>query len=786
MSKIALTVICKDDSAEIDRLKECIKSADQEVDGVFIVFNSDVKKGVSKKAKELAMYFSAEYKFAKWQNNFADMRNLCASMVGESYDWILWLDADDKLAIDPNAGSLHDIVEKAKHLDGIFANYNYDRNDKGLVTEEHVVIRLYRNNGTLVWKGKIHETLVEARRATKGTTPDFWVDHYVDDSRRNNSLARNIKMLEAKLDEEGNKIDPRTLYYLGTAYIDAGHNKKAKELLEMYLKLSGWSAERSQANVWLGRIAVKEDRFSDAKQYFAKALVENPQEIEGYIEMGAVETLESQYDKAKVWLELAISVKPNIASVARSTFDNKFRPYILLSECNLRLGGKNIDAALHWAQKAYDYSKEDVAKNQVELIESIIEERRKVNLFLKKAKTAIDDPQPGYRLLVDKAYNQLSVDQKANPAVIKAMHKLNGPQIWPKKSIAIFCGNSVLKGWGPWSLKSGIGGSEEAVIRISKWLKLQGYKVVVFAEPLAKDGEYDGIHWRNYWEMNIDDTFDVFISWRNPWIFDAKIKARKKYLWLHDVMENSEFTKHRLDNLDKVMLLSQYHRDIFPNIPDNKVFMTGNGIDPQEFEELDGKIMRDPHRVIYTSSHVRGLEHLYKIWPDVKKAIPDAKLDVYYGWESYVNVNKDNPERMAWKDYMINRGNSLQDVKDHGRIGQDQIVEETFGAGVWAYPCPFPEIYCIAAIKAQAAGAFPVSSNFAALNETVQFGEKMDMSDFDDKVLEEYKMKLIDILLDENRQNQERQLMMLWARETKSWESVAKQWDEEFQKGGKD
>jgi len=42
--------------------------------------------------------------------------------------------------------------------------------------------------------------------------------------------------------------------------------------------------------------------------------------------------------------------------------------------------------------------------------------------------------------------------------------------------------------------------------------------------------------------------------------------------------------------------------------------------------------MRHKHWVIYTSSYDRGLEHLLKMWPDVKKAVPDAELHIFYGW----------------------------------------------------------------------------------------------------------------------------------------------------------
>lgn len=775
-------MICKDESKELDRLRRCLKTAEYQVDGIFLVFNNTKTNKVSKKARELADFFDVTYTSAVWNNNFAEFRNLCESQVPEDFDWILWLDADDELEIDSDAGTLQEIADKANGIDALFARYNYDFNERGLVTEEHDVIRLYRNNKSLEWVGRIHETLIETRRTTKASTPDFWVNHRVDEARRNASLERNIKLLEIELESEGDNIDPRTLYYLGSSYYDAGQLVKARELLELYINLSGWDAERAQAHIWLGRIAAKEDRTTDAKEHFSKALIENPKETEGYIELGALEALEGHYEKAIIWLELAISLRPDPgAAIARSPFDNKYRPYMILSECYLQSGGKALPTALHWAEKAYEFARDEVSKNQVELIQSILDERKKVNSFVLKAKHAIDSKENGDLIIAQNAYKQLPDEMKKNPAVIQAMNQLNGPKKWPRKSVAIFCGNSVLKGWGPWSLKEGIGGSEEAVIRISKHLNNLGYKVVVYAEPLAKDGIYDGIEWRNYWEMNIQDEFSVFIGWRNPWLFDAKINARKKYLWLHDVMDNTEFTKERLDNLDKVMLLSEYHREIFPSIPDRKVFRTGNGIDSHEFDNYDGKFKRNPHRIIYTSSHVRGLEHLYMIWPEVKKAVPDATLDVYYGWESYINVNKDNPERMAWKDKMIALEKNLDGVTDHGRIGQDKIMEETFKSGVWAYPCPFPEIYCIAAVKAQAAGAFPVCSNFAALNEMVQWGEKINMNDFNETILNEYKDKLISILLDDKRQNEERELMMLWARNNKSWQSVAEQWIGEFE-----
>ncbi len=197
------------------------------------------------------------------------------------------------------------------------------------------------------------------------------------------------------------------------------------------------------------------------------------------------------------------------------------------------------------------------------------------------------------------------------------------------------------------------------------------------------------------------------------------------------------------------------------------------------------KIKRDPHKIFYGSSHVRGLAYLYEIWPEVKAAVPEATLDVYYGRESYDKVHRGNPERLKWIDDMIAKAKELEGVTDHGKIGQDEIVQKMFGSGVWAYPCPFPEIYCITAIKAQAAGCVPVSTDFAALDETVQFGTKLHIPNdgavgrADKEFLDKYKAALIDMLQHPEKQESERRKMMTWAR-TKSWQAVAEQWDKEF------
>jgi len=187
---------------------------------------------------------------------------------------------------------------------------------------------------------------------------------------------------------------------------------------------------------------------------------------------------------------------------------------------------------------------------------------------------------------------------------------------------------------------------------------------------------------------------------------------------------------------------------------------------------------RNLKRVIYTSSYDRGLEHLLKMWPDVKKAVPESELHVFYGWQLFETFYKDNPASMAWMKKM--KEMLTQDgVTDHGRIAQPELVQEYERSGVWAYPTHFGEINCISAIKAQAYGCEPVVVNYAALSETVQYGRKVEGDIYDVETQEAFKKELIDALLNP-MDEKKRKEMSAWANGRYKWDQVANDWSTLF------
>lgn len=785
MSKVALIAIVKGTDDEAEHLDRCLKNVHKHVDGIFLNINHRPGTVASQKVLDVAQRYTNNVILTEWNDHFAEARNANLAQVPKDYEWVLWLDTDDTISKPEKIKKVAEISEK---YDSIFVDYEYDRDKDGNVTTVHLVARMFKNNGSHQWKGRIHETLIETRGVLQGATKDFKVVHHAEDDRANRSHQRNVDLLQKQLEEEAKDPDPRTFYYLARAYYDMGFYKDAEPIYLDYLKLSGWDQERAIAFEKLGLIALERGDTTLAKQHLMSAIGEDPDNPDPRIEMGSLEIQLKQFHKARRHLEDVVKMEVDLTTLERNPLNYTFRTYILLAEVYLNLGGKWLEKAAKYAKKARAYRKtdKDVAE-YTEMIEKVAADRKELQKIVEKYKKLKDS---GKKKKAQALLDSLPEHLADNP-VIAALRNAGRPFKWPQKSVVIMTGDTALDAWGPWSLKEGIGGSEEAIIRLSRQLSRLGYKVVVYGKPGPNTGlDESGVMWRNYWECNLyEDEFDIFVAWRAPFIFERPIKARKSYLWLHDVMEPGEFTENRIKNFTKCIVLSKYHRGLFPMIPDEKILLSGNGIDPEEFEALDGKVERDPHRLIYTSSHVRGLAYAYEIWPEVKKAVPEATLDVYYGRQSYDAVHKGNPERMKWMDDMIAKAKALDGVTDHGKIGQDQITEEIFKSGIWIYPCPFPEIYCITAIKMQAGGAVPVSSNFAALDETVQFGVKLPMQEVkegtpvgegDGEFLEEFKNELIDMLKNPEKQEAIRKEMMAWAR-TQSWEAIARQWNDDFQ-----
>ena len=186
--------------------------------------------------------------------------------------------------------------------------------------------------------------------------------------------------------------------------------------------------------------------------------------------------------------------------------------------------------------------------------------------------------------------------------------------------------------------------------------------------------------------------------------------------------------------------------------------------------------MKKPNSVGYFSSYDRGLECLLNMWPEVVKAIPEATLDIYYGWDIFDKVNAKNPELMRWRFVMTQKIRSLKEkgVVEHGRVSHKELAKAMKEIKVWAYPTEFTEIHCITALKAQEAGCIPVTTGCYALEETVQDNTyTVKCEDIYSNV--DKQKEFVDKLVEALKSDHETKPV-----DNVDWSDVAKVWDEVF------
>ncbi len=361
---------------------------------------------------------------------------------------------------------------------------------------------------------------------------------------------------------------------------------------------------------------------------------------------------------------------------------------------------------------------------------------------------------------------------------------------WNNNSIVIYSNFPFhVEDWSPLSVNKGIGGSEEATIYLSQELVKLGYQVTVFNRCGDMEGEYNGVVYQSVDKFNPQDNFNVLIfhrTWTQPMLM--KVKARKTAVWMHDnprlfpPIEESQRLEF-LASFDKLFMLSNFHKSILPDwIPEDKIFLTTNGINLEDFN-LTG-IARNPKRLISISDYSRGIENLLTQWDTVLKEVPDVELHIFYGWQSidsiinspYIDMFPQLPDKKKQLLQLF----AQENVYEHGRIGHKELVEELFKSGIWVYPCHADvEIFCISAWKAQAAGCVPVVTTYAGLDETVKSGIRIQGPAGDEETNNAFIEAVIDLLKNTEKQESLRQ-EVLGFKDSFGWDKVAQQWHQKF------
>lgn len=782
LAKWSLAMIVEPAEHRAAELERCLKSIAAYPDEVVITITAkDGSSPGAKAVESVAKQFGAKISYFEWIEDFAAARNF--SFAQCSNDVVMWLDSDDTVE---SPQKLAQCVREAfgrAEIDSIHAEYLYDFDESGQCTtvlaRERIVDRR-----AFEWRAPIHELLCD-RFQTRATRLPPQLGRVIHNHKRNDaaqraSLERNLRVIERHyLPVEqgglGENCDERMLFYWANTLLGLGRPEEALGKFMEYVPRSGAPAEIQQALVNASECARMIGKLPEARALAQQAIDRNPEAPTGYFMLAQAHNVGNNAMLAEHYallcLERANKFQQEIVSNPKAIFGGsaliaaqaKYKQHKLaeiepLLQVAEKYMGSNDPLIVEMRANIADWSHKNKLLNAYNVLREEVEKRDGVESVRKLAKLAPEEIM-------------------AHPSVAAYLPK-NRPS--GKKSIAFYCGGGMPGVWGPELLSTGIGGSEEAVCYLSEQFAKAGWHVEVYA-PCNRQ-TWQGVEWypvEQYSGDSDDSVLDVLVVWRAAYqIVTNGSSARRTYLWLHDTPNRAAWVNGVWDAYDGIFVLSKFHDGVYDFVPQDKKILSANGLPTEKLVPID-QLENEPHRFVYASCPTRGLETVLLWWEQIRKEIPDAELDVYYGFHPTLMKQceaKDPYSRaIAQCVRRIDELRKQPGVNWHGFVGHDVLHEGFSKCGLWLYPTQFPEISCITAMKMQAHGVVPVCSTIGALPETVTHGVKIPNID----TLEGQKLWCDSVIaLAKNPPSKEERVEMAKAARARfSWKAVCDQWD---------
>ena len=765
--RIAFAAICRPDESEALLLDQCLESVRDYVDGVYI---TQAGKELNKAVSAVIAKYNGVESFWQWNNNFADARNYNFAQVAKDYDYIFWLDADDTLR---GGEKLRETVETNAFADTFSLWYNYAFDEWGNPVVVHHKTRIVRNDGCVSWAGALHEDFATHRETNAQHIEGVEVIHNTTMNRIIAAKGRNVEVATQMVTDLPN--DPRSYWNLAQSLFGAFDYENSVKYFDEFLKLSTSDDEKYIARMRKGEALYQLGQKSAGIDELRYAIGLKPDYPDAYIRLGEYLYNDNKFADAIGILKQSLQLQPPYYKiVVFNPMDYKYTPLKWLAYSYIGIAQPML---------AYECFKMMLELTPLDTkLAEITELMRLQAVKQEEMLTKYNEMKNMDKLEMLMALNALPDEFKCAPMFIN-LRNVNFPKTESTgKEIAFYCGFTERE-WDADTVKQGIGGSEEAIIHLSQQFSDAGYDVTVYNNCGHQEKKFGKVTYKPFYSFNYRDKHDTVIVWRTAKLLDYDINATRVFVDLHDVMPEGEFNEKRLAKVDKIFVKSQFHRELLPNVPDEKFAIISNGIVVSDFKK---KMKRDPYLVINTSSPDRSVSALIKVFKKVKEQVPEAKCEWAYGWNNFNDAYSNDPVKLAWRDEMI-RGMQEAGIVDRGRVSHADVRDMYLRARVFLYPTEFAEIDCISLRKAQAGGAMPIITDFGALKTTGRHGVKVKSTKTKDNWCANYQFdfgvtdekmidKMVDATVAELRSQMLEDTEMRKDMEQYSWENISNKW----------
>ncbi len=326
-----------------------------------------------------------------------------------------------------------------------------------------------------------------------------------------------------------------------------------------------------------------------------------------------------------------------------------------------------------------------------------------------------------------------------------------------------------------------LGGSHSALVYLTRELAALGHEVHVF-NNCPQPAVINEVHFHRFAEIQRSNKYvyaDAFIALRDPEIFSFWINAGARVLWAQDAFDQPLLSKLKANlqvrrNIDSIFCVSRWQAWTFLNHfdwPGGALYVTRNAICPDFFQS--NVSAESSPRLVYTSTPFRGLELLLQFFPAIRASVPECELHVYSSMAVY-QTHEIEDQKLHRDIYGLAE---QPGVILHPSVGQRELAGELSYCSVMAYPNTFAETACIAVMEALAAGCAVVTSNLAALPESVgPGGVLIHATPGSTEYNRAFIQACTELLTNETRRQQFAEAGRDWILSNYTWHRVAQEW----------
>lgn len=258
---------------------------------------------------------------------------------------------------------------------------------------------------------------------------------------------------------------------------------------------------------------------------------------------------------------------------------------------------------------------------------------------------------------------------------------------------------------------AGVGGTEACVVLLAEELAARGARVVVAnnvpAAARARGVDYHPLH------SNAGGASDIVVLWKHWTNAAASHRGRKIFVWTDVHVPDPAALRRAHGWADISFTLSRFQYEHMAAVAGRDRLLSLDGA-PIALEDYGSDTAPKEPLLLYCSVPDRGLYYLKELFPRIRRHVPAARLAI----TSDFSLWGATPAQASFQRFFEGHDG----VDYFGHVSRGDLVALQRRARVMAYPCNFPEGFCLAAAECCAAGAVPVTTKAYALVESVADG----------------------------------------------------------------